>query len=157
MPERPGLLPPALGLLMMLGIFAAHFIKPLALLFPYPLNYLGLLPIAIGALINILAERELLLKHDNDRQQLNHPRVLVTSGLYRFSRNPSYIGLVLINAGLAIWVGSLSPWFVVLAFPFILSARYISVEEQQLHAQFGVRYEQYCQMVPRWLNWPKST
>lgn len=151
MSERPTLLPPALGLLMMLGIFAAHFIKPLAMLFPHPLNYIGLLPIGIGAVLNIWAERELLVKHDNNREALDSHPVLVTSGLYGYSRNPSFIGLVLVNLGLAIWVGSLSPWLVVMLFPLVLNYRYIAPEEQLMRERFGERYEQYCQVVPRWL------
>jgi protein-S-isoprenylcysteine O-methyltransferase Ste14 len=76
---------------------------------------------------------------------------LVTSGVYRFTRNPSYLGLVLIIAGIALWVGSLSPWIVVMLFPLFLYKAYIQVEESELQARFGSRYQQYRQLVPRWI------
>jgi protein-S-isoprenylcysteine O-methyltransferase Ste14 len=154
MADRPPILPPALGLLMMLGVFTAHFIRPIGLIFPYPLNYLGLLPIVIGAALNILADREMRLK--GAVEHLENDSVdnlkLVTSGVYRFSRNPAYLGLIFIIAGLAVWVGTLSPWLVVLVFPVVLTRIYIRAEEQRLMALYGLRYEQYCRLVPRWVQ-----
>ncbi|ATX77538.1 MAG: isoprenylcysteine carboxylmethyltransferase family protein [Reinekea forsetii] len=153
MNERPPILPPALGLLMMLGVFSAHFIKPLAILLHYPFNYIGLIPIALGSLLNLLADREFRLKGMTQLPLGTAPDtlILVTSGVYRFTRNPSYLGLVLIIAGIALWVGSLSPWIVVILFPLFLYKAYIQVEESELQARFGSRYQQYCQLVPRWI------
>lgn len=151
--ERPPFLPPALGLLMMLGVFSAHFIRPIALLFPYPINYLALLPISLGVLLTVLADREFRRKGvvNANGQYLGNSDVLVTSGIYGKTRNPAYLGLVLIIAGLAIWVGSLSPWLVVILFVFLLRRTYIASEEQRLSAKFGDRYQQYCRLVPRWV------
>jgi len=154
MTERPPFLPPALGLLMMLAIFSSHFIKPIAIVLPYPLNYIALLPIAFGVVLNILADREFrrkgLLNESGEYQNLD--KILVTSGVYSVSRNPAYVGLVLIILGLALWVGSISPWLVVAAFPLILYQFYIRIEEQQLAAEFGDRYRQYTDLVPRWFS-----
>lgn len=151
--DRPPFLPPAMGLLMMLGIFAAHFIKPLVYLFPYPLNYIGLLPITLGVVCTMLADREFRRKGviNPSGEYLENADVLVTSGIYGFSRNPAYLGLVLIIAGIAIWVGSLTPWLVVALFVILLRSTYIAAEEKQLTSQFGERYQQYCLLVPRWL------
>jgi protein-S-isoprenylcysteine O-methyltransferase Ste14 len=153
MQERPPILPPALGLLMMLGVFSAHFIQPVAVLLHYPFNYIGLIPIALGSLLNLLADREFRLKGLTQLPLGNAPdsTILVTSGVYRFSRNPAYLGLVLIIAGIALWVGSLSPWIMVLLFPLFLYKSYIQLEEEELLARFGQRYQQYRQLVPRWL------
>ena len=151
--ERPPFLPPALGLLMMLGVFTAHFVRPVAMLFPFPLNYLALLPISLGVLLTVLADREFRRKGvvNENGQYLDNAGILVTSGIYGLTRNPSYLGLVLIIAGLAIWVGSLSPWLIVVLFVFLLRRTYIANEERRLSAQFGDRYRQYCRLVPRWL------
>lgn len=151
--ERPPFLPPALGLLMMLGVFAAHFIRPVVHFFPYPWNYLGLIPITVGVLFNLLADREFRKKGLVDSLgQIQEPiDTLVTSGVYGVTRNPAYLGLVLIVAGLAIWVGSLSPWLFVGLYVVLLNRNYIRHEEQQLKERFSTRYEHYCQLVPRWL------
>lgn len=150
--ERPPFLPPALGLLMMLGVFAAHFIRPFTILFPYPLNYLALIPISLGVVLTVLADREFRRKGvvNENGQYLDNADILVTSGVYGMTRNPAYLGLVLIIAGLAIWVGSLSPWIVVILFVFLLRRTYIASEERRMSAQFGDRYQQYCRLVPRW-------
>jgi protein-S-isoprenylcysteine O-methyltransferase Ste14 len=154
MVNRPPILPPALGLLMMLGVFTAHFIRPIGLIFPYPINYIGLIPIVIGAALNILADREFRIKGAIEHSEIETQESLklVTSGVYRISRNPAYLGLIFIIAGLAIWVGSLSPWLVVAIFPLVLTHVYIRAEEQRLLELFGLRYQQYCRLVPRWIQ-----
>jgi len=153
MPHKPPFLPPALGLLVMLVIFALHFIKPLGVIFPYPWNFLGLLPIALGALINIAAERELhragASAHPGEASD-----VLVERGLFRLSRNPMSVGFVLIAGGLAVWVGSVSPWLVVLGSPFLLYSLFIRREERQLEHIHGDTYRAYCERVPRWCRRP---
>jgi len=152
MVDRPPILPPALGLLMMLGIFTAHFSRPLVVFLHYPINYIGLLPIGVGAILSVLADREFRKKGliDANGEYRTSGNMLVTSGVYSISRNPAYLGLVLIIAGMAMWVGSLSPWLVVLFFPVLLYRSYIRAEEARLMEQFGASYRQYCQLVPRW-------
>ena len=152
MSTRPPILPPALALLMMLAVFSVHFIRPLVVFFHYPINFIALIPITIGAALNLLADKELRAKGvilPSGEYNANS-EVLVSSGVYRFTRNPAYLGLVLIIAGLALWVGSLTPWLVVLLFAVILTQVYVKPEESRLKEQFGYRYEQYCKMVPRW-------
>lgn len=154
MSQRPPIMPSALGLLMMLAVFAAHFTYPVMMLFPYPWNYLGIVFILAGAVLHIMADVELKRKGaiSDEGQQDQLPKKLVTGSVYTFTRNPAYLGLVLINAGLACWVGSLSAWLVVAVFPVILFWYYIREEETQLSKQFGERYQRYCQIVPRWLR-----
>jgi protein-S-isoprenylcysteine O-methyltransferase Ste14 len=156
MTSRPPILPPALGLSMMLAIFSLHFLKPIAIWLPYPANYLGLVPLTIGVLVHLLAERELRVKgvvNANGEYNPNCP-ILVTSGVYQFSRNPSHLGVILIGCGLALWVGSVSPWLVVILATLILNLFYIHAEEAELKYRFGSRYERYCQIVPRWIGRP---
>lgn len=76
---------------------------------------------------------------------------LVTSGPYRFSRNPIYLGLTLIYLGLALGYGSL--WPIVLLAPLLIVMRYgvIGREERYLEAKFGDAYRAYCSSVRRWI------
>jgi len=152
MSKRPPILPPALGLLMMLAVFTVHFIRPGTIFWHYPINFIALIPIFIGATLNVLADKELRAKGviAPNGEYNENLGILVTSGVYRFTRNPAYLGLVLIIGGLAIWVGSLTPWLVVGLFTFILTQFYIRPEEQRLSEELGLRYEQYCKLVPRW-------
>lgn len=149
MHHKPPLLPPAIGLLVMLAIFAMHFIEPILVLFPYPWNFLGLVPVSLGAVLNIAADRE-LQRAGTPATPFERSRVLVERGVYRLSRNPMYLGFLLIAAGLAIWVGSLSPWLVLPFFAWALLHFFIRREERQLVQEQGQAYLDYCQRVNRW-------
>ncbi|MBU2864742.1 isoprenylcysteine carboxylmethyltransferase family protein [Reinekea forsetii] len=155
MSARPPILPPSIGMLAMLGVFVLHFIKPIAMLFPYPINYMGLVLIAAGALINIIAERD-LQRFGAPFDANGQASQLVEGGLYRFSRNPAYLGMILIAAGITVWVGSLSPWLVVLFLPPIMGKLYVCQEECALKDRFGSEYDQYCTKVPRWIRFSKA-
>lgn len=147
MPHKPPFFPPALGLLIMLAIFALHFIKPLGILFPHPWNYLGLLPIVVGALIKFAADREV---QRAGFSPCGHEPYLIERGVFRMSRNPRYLGVVLIAAGLAIWVGSVTPWLVVLTCPLVMYGLFIRHEERQMLHEHGEAYTAYCKRVSRW-------
>lgn len=149
MQHKPPFLPPALGLLVMLAIFALHFILPLGTLFPYPWNFIGLIPVVIGALLNIAADRE-LQRAGTTVQPFERPTSLVERGVYRLSRNPMYLGSICIAVGLAIWVGSVSSWVVVPLFALVLHCVFIRYEERVLAQEYGDSYRAYRRRVCRW-------
>ncbi len=76
---------------------------------------------------------------------------LVTSGPYKFTRNPMYVSQVLVYAGLAIlWQ---SAWALVLL-PFVviyIDRRVIRREESHLEQRFGKEYREYRTRIRRWL------
>jgi len=76
---------------------------------------------------------------------------LVVAGPYRFSRNPIYVGMILLLLGIGVMVDSV--WIVALAVPFALVLRYgvIAREERYLAAKFGDAYRLYCTQVRRWI------
>ena len=78
---------------------------------------------------------------------------LKTSGLYKIVRHPSYLGLMLIIAGLGLSGGSLLS-FAVVVVPVFLAMNYrMAVEEQALTAEFGAKYEDYKKRVSRIIPW----
>ncbi|HSM08499.1 MAG TPA: isoprenylcysteine carboxylmethyltransferase family protein [Gemmatimonadota bacterium] len=76
---------------------------------------------------------------------------LVTSGPYRFSRNPIYLGLAIGFAAVAAWLNS--AWFLVMTVLFVglITAGVITREEHYLRDKFGTAYVEYCDEVRRWL------
>ena len=76
---------------------------------------------------------------------------VVTTGLYRFSRNPIYLGLAALYLGLAFAANS--GWTVILLLPLMVVMRYgvIAREERYLEAKFGDEYRAYKAQVRRWL------
>jgi len=76
---------------------------------------------------------------------------LVTSGLYRYTRNPMYVGLLIILTGYAIWLGSLSPFLLLPLFFWLITTQQILPEEKILEQKFGQEYLDYKKRVKRWL------
>jgi protein-S-isoprenylcysteine O-methyltransferase Ste14 len=76
---------------------------------------------------------------------------LVIEGPYRFTRNPIYIGFILIYFGLGLILTSL--WVLALLIPvlLILQRGVVEREEAYLERQFGEDYRKYQARVPRWL------
>jgi protein-S-isoprenylcysteine O-methyltransferase Ste14 len=78
---------------------------------------------------------------------------LVTGGIFRWLRNPMYVGLVLLLAGLAILLAS--DWMLVttIVFVLVLHVGVVKREERYLEAKFGDAYRRYRNAVPRY-GWP---
>jgi protein-S-isoprenylcysteine O-methyltransferase Ste14 len=76
---------------------------------------------------------------------------LVVSGLYRFVRNPMYVGVLAMIVGQALWLGS--P--LLLGYAGLVWVAFttfvLAFEEPTLRRTFGAEYEAYCARVPRWL------
>ena len=81
------------------------------------------------------------------------PPLLVRGGLYRFSRNPMYLGVLAVIFGQAIVFasGPVARYGVLMAIGFHLAV--VLFEEPHLRAREGAEYEEYCRRVPRWLGW----
>lgn len=82
----------------------------------------------------------------------NQPvRALVTTGLHGWSRNPIYVGMFLIYAGIGI--AAASPWVLALLLPLVIVIRYwvVAREEAYLEQRFGDAYHDYKARVRRWL------
>ena len=75
----------------------------------------------------------------------------VATGPYRWSRNPMYVGFILLYVGLGVLTNSV--WMIVMLVPvlFILRKGVILREERYLSAKFGDPYRAYCRQVRRWL------
>jgi protein-S-isoprenylcysteine O-methyltransferase Ste14 len=82
----------------------------------------------------------------------NQPvRALVTTGIHGWSRNPIYVGMSFVYAGIGI--AARSPWIFILALPLAVTMRYVIVtrEEAYLERRFGDAYRVYKARVRRWL------
>jgi protein-S-isoprenylcysteine O-methyltransferase Ste14 len=82
----------------------------------------------------------------------HHPATrLVTTGPYRFTRNPMYLGLTLVYLGGVALVDSFWPLLILPVVLLVLTAAVIRREERYLAAAFGDAYNAYCRRVRRWL------
>ena len=76
---------------------------------------------------------------------------LVNTGIFSKTRNPMYVGLLLVLSGWAVWLESLSNIAVLLAFVVLITELQIKPEEAALRELFGEEYDRYCQQVRRWI------
>lgn len=115
-------------------------------------RWLGLLLVALGLGLDIHA----LLAFRKRKTTPNPLRPdkaehLVIEGAYRFTRNPMYLGMVLILSGWSLLRTSLSGLLVVPAFIWTLNQVQIIPEEQFLKQKFGRPYRNYLKQVRRWI------
>lgn len=77
---------------------------------------------------------------------------MVTSGVYRFTRNPMYLGMFWLLAAWAAWLGRLAPFLVVLpVFVLYMNRFQIRPEERALEQRFGAAFREYATRVRRWI------
>jgi protein-S-isoprenylcysteine O-methyltransferase Ste14 len=123
----------------------------------------GWLPVAAGALIYALCLIRFLTAGGTPAIFFTRhlrlligeePAGLVSTGLYRFSRNPMYVGVLLVVFGQSVLFASprLAAYACAVAVFFHLIV--VFAEEPHLRATRGVSYEIYCRAVPRWLGLP---
>jgi protein-S-isoprenylcysteine O-methyltransferase Ste14 len=114
---------------------------------PYPLG--GAL-IALGLLV-VLASIRRFKAADTSFNPKKPTTAIVTEGPYRVSRNPIYLGLTAIYAGIGIAADA--PWVWVLLPPTLVVMHYgvIAREERYLERKFGAEYLDYKASVRRWL------
>jgi len=79
------------------------------------------------------------------------PRRLVVTGLYRFVRNPMYVGMGIVMIGEAILIGRVEMIYLALFALFAVSLFIVLYEEPTLRSKFGEEYLEYCRHVRRWI------
>jgi protein-S-isoprenylcysteine O-methyltransferase Ste14 len=114
--------------------------------------FLGIVPLTVGAVILLWCVRDFYVSGKGTLAPWDPPKHLVTVGLYRFTRNPMYLGVLLLLCGWSLLVGSpfLAGYTVFLAIAFQL--RVVLYEEPRLKKQFGPEWPNYAATVPRWLR-----
>ena len=79
------------------------------------------------------------------------PDALITTGIYRYSRNPIYLADLLILSGLALLFDAPVALVLVPVFGYVLVRRFIAPEEARLRAAFGTAFDDYARRTRRWL------
>lgn len=114
-------------------------------------SYLAIPFFIIGTSIIIWCSVDMVQKGKGTPAHVDPPKKLIVNGLYRYTRNPIYVGGLLILLGYIFWFGS---GIMVVYFSLFILAYQILItliEEPILRNTFGKEYEEYCQQVPRWI------
>jgi protein-S-isoprenylcysteine O-methyltransferase Ste14 len=123
-----------------------------------PARYAGLVPLLAGLAVILRCFADFIRRGRGTPAIYDPPRELVVGGLYRYVRNPQYVGVVLVVVGEALLTGMvvLFGYAALLGIGYHLFVRYY--EEPALGRLFGEAYARYREEVPRWLpRWPRRT
>tara|TARA_Y100000996_G_C21968366_1_gene415302 strand:- start:6 stop:452 length:447 start_codon:yes stop_codon:yes gene_type:complete len=142
--------PPLIAMLCVLIIFLSKSIFP-SFVFSYKLQ-LGIFVITIGFLLLIISIKSFIdNKTTINPLNLKKSTYLVTSGVFRFSRNPMYLGMLLFLLGTAIILNIIGGLIISILFIFYMNFFQIIPEEKALENLFGKNYRNYRKTVRRWI------
>lgn len=117
-----------------------------------PLQFLGLLPIVVGAAILARCIWDFAAKGRGTLAPIDPPTQLVVRGLYRYVRNPMYLGVLVLLLGQAVFYESVPLLQYTAAWVVVVHLFVVLFEEPSLRRRFGDSYAQYTRSVHRW--WP---
>lgn len=140
-------------IMVIVGIIAQVIIANLTtppFMIATPLHLIGAVFILAG-LYPILAINRAFKRHKTSIIPDAKPSALLDEGLFRFSRNPIYVGMALILTGSALLTGNIYGLGIVALFVFAVQALWIKKEEENLENAFGDLYLDYKSRVRRWL------
>ena len=142
--------PPILALIMIALIYLSSlFIEPTIF------NYQGSLSVLvlILGLACAIPSFKLFARYKTTISPLkpSDATALVTEGMYRYSRNPMYLGLLLLTIASTIWFGTWFGIIINILFIFLINFLQIIPEEEALLEIFGEEYEEYKKNVRRWI------
>jgi protein-S-isoprenylcysteine O-methyltransferase Ste14 len=142
--------PPVLTLIHVALAFLLTWLFPLPLMVPPILQTGGFLLVVIGLLIGVVALIAIRSVHTTTDPHGSVSK-LVTFSIYRFSRNPVYLGFVLMLIGILLNAGSY--WGIILApmLVILFNRVIIEKEEEYLALKFGDQYRNYKLKVRRWI------
>jgi len=145
----PRLLPPHYFLLALLVIFGLGWWGSGSLL-PDPWPWLGVIPVLAGLWLAIAGARQ-FARAETNIVPFTESTTLVTDGVFAYTRNPMYLGMVLVLAGAALLTNVAVAWLVVVGFAVFIQQRFIRHEERLMEETFGDEYRAYKARVRRWL------
>ena len=148
--KKPAIVPPVYLLLFILGQVAVHRFWPMAQLFDGPIRYTGLILLALGVFFAGWGARAFAVANTAIRP-MEESTTMVTHGLYRYTRNPMYLGMIQVLMGVCVLLGSLSPWILIPGFIFLIRQLFIIPEEAMMERTFGEQYRSYRSSVRRWI------
>ncbi len=142
--------PPVYLYTALLIMLLLHLLIPMLRFIHYPYTLIGILPIAIGIVLNLAAD-SILKKYNATVKPMLFTEVLIITGVFGRTRNPMYLGFILILLGISIFLGSILPFIITICFAVMMYVVFIRFEEKKLENTFGSKWLEYKNTVRRWM------
>jgi len=125
------------------------FIPNVKTIISYPYNLLGILIMILG--FYLISITYLQFSKSKTPESFEKSKCVVTTGLYKYSRNPMYIGSIIFLIGLSILIKTLIGFVFPIALFLILNYMFIPFEEEKMEKELGKKYLKYKKTVRRWI------
>lgn len=142
--------PPRIAQLFVLTAVVLHWATPMSRLHVYSNHPLGV-TLGMGGFVIMMWGWWLFKKEDTAICPTAKSEHLVTTGIYRLTRNPMYLGVVAMLLGIAVFVGTVPFYLAAVAFFAVINRVFCPYEENKLGETFGASYLSYKQIVRRWI------
>jgi len=149
MEKERRIIPPVYLLMTLVLMWFMQFVLPVFRYIHEPVAYVGIIGVLLGIIMAALAAG-MFKQAGTGIRPFDEATTLVTSGFYRYTRNPMYIGMILMLAGVAFLMGTIGAALPVLVFILIIRNNFVVGEERFLEASFGQQYLDYKSNVRRW-------
>lgn len=136
---------------MLLVLDILYYLLPIPILFKGNYyNAIALVLVFIGMILNLYTSG-MFGKYKTTILPTKNPTIFIQTGPFKISRNPIYLGMLLMLLGLAILSGSILLFISPIILFLILNFVFIPTEEKNLAKQFGTSYQNYKDKVRRWI------
>jgi len=125
-----------------------HLAMPLTLL---PSSMMVGVGVGLAGFLVMLRGWWMFKRHETAICPTAETAVLITHDVYALTRNPMYLGMILMLLGCAICAGSLPFYGVAVIYFLVINQVFCPYEERDLSGGFGTEYAEYKNRVPRWL------
>lgn len=143
--------PPVLAALAMLLMYLTHVALPQLTLSTWTRWIIAVVSLAIGGGIAVMSIFQFRQEKTTVKPNPDKTTALITQGVYRYTRNPMYLGLVICLIGFAGFLNSLYSLIWVIAFVCYLTRFQIIPEEKALMNKFPDAYQTYRHNTRRWI------
>lgn len=143
------LLPPTLFIICSLLAIIFSFIISMHVI-DRPYNWIGIIFLIIGLFISKRGSDH-FQKAETNINTFDEPDKLITSGMFKYSRNPMYLGFVIALLGISVILGTIPAIVILIMFILITDQWYIKFEEKMMIKKFGDQYVDYKKTTRRWI------
>jgi protein-S-isoprenylcysteine O-methyltransferase Ste14 len=142
--------PPMIAMVLMAISIGLWFFSPPQTLLHIPYILIASISIILGFTVMTWAWLQ-FRKSDTAVCPTSRTSRIVTSGAYKYSQNPMYLGMLFMLAGASLLMGTIPSMFAPIGFFIIIDKGFIPYEEEKLLSAFGDVYSNYQRVTRRWL------
>ena len=143
-------IPPTYLFISIVIIVIIYFLFPSYKLIKYPFNLIGIIFIISGGMLSGKSAKK-LKKHNAPINLEDKSTTVVQDGFFKYSRNPMYLGMMLLLVGLSILSKNILSFIAPVFCYLIVNFKFISAEEIKMEEALGKEYLDYKSKVRKWI------